>query len=161
MKKSYTPKTTLLYLYKPKEKKILLAMKKRSFGKGKWNGVGGKLNIGETIKEALIREAQEEIGVLLNQDDLIQVATLNFSFKDNREWDQESHVFFVEKWQNEPIETEEMSPRWHFIDSLPYENMWRDDIHWLPLVLKGEKVSASFRFNKSGEEILDKKISVL
>ena len=52
---------TLLFLRRNDE--ILLAMKKRSFGKGNWNGVGGKLDTGETIKQAMIRETEEEIGV--------------------------------------------------------------------------------------------------
>jgi len=151
-------KTTLLFLYKPKEKKILLAMKKRSFGKGKWNGVGGKLNEGESIKEALIRETQEEINVIVNQDDLVQMATLNFIYKDNPEWDQQSHVFFAEKWKGNPFESEEMNPKWHSFDSLPFENMWVDDRHWLPLVLKGKKIEADFLFNKTGDEILEMKI---
>lgn len=151
-------KTTLLFLYKPKEKKILLGMKKRSFGTGKWNGIGGKLNEGETVKEALVRETEEEIGVVVNQDDMVQVATLDFSFKDNPDWNQQSHVFFTEKWDGEPIETEEIAPRWYSVETLPYDSMWVDDPRWLPLVLEGKKINASFTFNASGDKILDMKI---
>ena len=151
-------KTTLLFLYKPKEKKILLAMKKRSFGKGKWNGVGGKLSDGETIKEALVRETKEEINVIVNQDDLVQVATIDFSFQNNSDWNQQAHVFFVEKWNGNPMESEEMNPKWYHVDSLPYENMWIDDSHWLSLVLEGKKINATFLFNKTGDEIIEMKI---
>ena len=52
--------TVLLLL---KEDQILLAMKKRGFGVGKWNGVGGKPNPDEDIVSTAIRESQEEIGV--------------------------------------------------------------------------------------------------
>ena len=152
-------KTTLLFLYKPKEKKILLAMKKRDFGKNKWNGVGGKLNAGETIKEALVREAQEEIAVVVNSNDMVQVATIDFYFQNNFEWNQQVHVFFTEKWEGEPTETEEMNPKWYSVDSLPYENMWIDDRHWLPIVLEGKKLNASFTFNKEGDKILEKKVN--
>ena len=55
-------KTTLSFFIKKNQ--ILLAMKKRGFGKGKWNGVGGKVQRGETTKEAAIRETKEEIGVV-------------------------------------------------------------------------------------------------
>lgn len=151
-------KTTLLFLYKSKEKKILLAMKKRSFGKGKWNGVGGKLNEGETIREALVRETLEEINVVVNEDDLVQVATLDFSFKNNPEWDQQTHVFFVEKWNGDPMESEEVNPKWYSFNSLPFENMWVDDLHWLPLVLEGKNIDASFLFSKTGDEILEMKV---
>jgi 8-oxo-dGTP diphosphatase len=152
-------KTTLLFLHKPKEKKVLLGMKKRRFGAGKWNGVGGKLEMGETIKESLVREVEEEIIVTVNEDDLVQVATLDFSFQDNPDWDNQTHVFFTEKWSGEPAETEEMNPMWYDVDALPFENMWVDDKHWLPLVLKGEKLNASFLFNKTGDKILDMKIN--
>lgn len=43
--------------------RVLLAMKKRGFGQGKWNGVGGKPNEGEKIEVAADREILEEIGV--------------------------------------------------------------------------------------------------
>ena len=152
------PKTTLLFLYKPKEKQILLGMKKRRFGAGKWNGVGGKLLEGENLTEALIREVFEEIKVKINSSDLIQVATLDFTFKDNKKWNQQTHVFITEKLQGEPTETEEMNPTWYDIDKIPYENMWIDDIHWLPLVLEGKKINASFNFNKTGDKILEMKI---
>jgi len=151
-------KTTLLFLYKPKEKKILLAMKKRSFGNGKWNGVGGKLEKGESIKGSLRRETQEEIIVIVKEDDMIQVATLDFFFKDNPGWNQQSHVFFTEKWEGEPAETEEMRPMWYDTDSLPFDSMWIDDPNWLPLVLQGKKLNATFNFNKTGDEILEMKI---
>ena len=42
---------------------ILLANKKRGFGVGKWNGIGGKQKRGETVIDAARRECQEEIGV--------------------------------------------------------------------------------------------------
>ena len=67
---------TLLFLYKPKEKRILLAMKKRGFGEWKWNGVGGKLEGNETVQEAAVREAQEEISVITKPVDLTRVATV-------------------------------------------------------------------------------------
>ena len=53
--------TTLCLL--KKEDSILLALKKRGFGEGKYNGVGGKLENNETPEEAMIRECKEEIGV--------------------------------------------------------------------------------------------------
>ena len=43
-----------------KDGKILLAMKKRGFGVGKWNGCGGKLKDNERLEDAAIRELQEE-----------------------------------------------------------------------------------------------------
>ena len=38
-----------------KGKQVLLGMKKRGFGKGKWNGFGGKVQDGEEILDAARR----------------------------------------------------------------------------------------------------------
>jgi ADP-ribose pyrophosphatase YjhB (NUDIX family) len=151
-------KTTLLYLHKRAEDQILLAMKKRRFGEGKWNGVGGKLVEGETIKQALVRETFEEIGVKINEDDLIQVATLEFSFENKSEWNQEVNVFMIEKWDGDPSESEEMKSEWFTIDKLPYDTMWVSDLDWLPLVLKGKKLSGHYVLDARGGNVLDKTI---
>ena len=37
-----------------------------------------------------------------------------------------------------------MKPEWFSVDSLPYDAMWQDDPYWLPLVLDGKKIKASF-----------------
>lgn len=152
---------TLVFLNKPDEKKILLAMKKRGFGVGKWNGVGGKLHSGETIKEAAIRETREEIAVEMKPEDLTNVAVIDFFFEGKKEFDQQVHVFFVERWQGNPAESEEMKPAWYSYSELPFENMWVDDSHWLPRVVGGEKIKAKFVFNESGSHIVSQKIDII
>lgn len=68
-------KATLCFLIK--DNQILLAMKKRGFAAGKWNGAGGKMDDrDETIRDAAIRETGEEIGIAPTS--LKLVATLNF-----------------------------------------------------------------------------------
>jgi 8-oxo-dGTP pyrophosphatase MutT (NUDIX family) len=37
------------------DQKILLGLKKRGFGEGKWNGFGGKVHVNETIRQAAVR----------------------------------------------------------------------------------------------------------
>lgn len=138
---------TLAFLLRDKE--ILLAMKKRGFGKGRWNGYGGKPMIDETIIDAAIRETQEEIRV--TPKNLKKVATLNFYFPtlpQFNDWNQQVIVFFVDEWEGEPQETEEMAPKWYPIDQLPFSDMWPDDIHWLPKVIQGNIITADFSFNK-------------
>lgn len=129
--------------------KVLLAMKKRGFGEGKWNGVGGKPNEGETIEQAAIRETEEEIGVKVKN--LEQVGTLDFYFPavpKEKDWNQQVVVFFAKEWDGEPVETEEMKPEWFDRESLPFDEMWVDDKIWLPKVLKGKKIKAEFTFDK-------------
>ena len=60
--------STLCFLLR--DGQILLAMKKRGFGEGKWNGAGGKVNAGETVEHAAVRELREEVGVLADEKDL-------------------------------------------------------------------------------------------
>lgn len=136
-----------------KDKELLLAMKKRGFGKGKWNGVGGKLDSEKGDKDivrAAIRETQEEIGVEIKE--MEKVALLRFKFPYNQGWDQDVHVFFVKDWAGEPQETEEMMPKWFKTTEVPFNEMWEDDKIWLPYVLEGKKLKADFIF-KEGEKI--------
>ncbi len=140
--------TTLLFLLKDND--ILLAMKKRGFGVGRWNGVGGKIEPGETIEQAAARECFEEIGI--NPGALEKVAYLTFTFPDGTT-DVLTHVFTTREWKGAPTESEEMAPQWFARDTIPYDTMWQDDKLWLPHVLDGKKVVATFAFDED-EQIL-------
>jgi 8-oxo-dGTP pyrophosphatase MutT (NUDIX family) len=128
-------------------------MKKRGFGVGKWNGVGGKVGDKETIEEAALREMEEEIGVKAKLTDLNKVGNIKFYFNEKSDWNQQVHIYFVNKWEGEPVESEEMKPQWYKKDELPYEAMWEDDPHWLPKILAGKKVEGEFYFKGDGGEI--------
>lgn len=49
---------------------VLLGMKKNGFGKGKYNGFGGKIEQNEGIKAAVLRELEEECGLIAAEQDL-------------------------------------------------------------------------------------------
>lgn len=140
------------------EDKILLAMKKRGFGVGKYNGFGGKGNPGETIEETALREFEEESGLISSLSNLEKVAEFDFFFPHKPEFDQTVHVYIVNSYSGEPKETEEMAPKWFNRNEIPYKSMWDDDQYWLPLILDGKKLNATFIFRpENGENIVDYK----
>lgn len=152
-----TKTCTLLFLRR--DDQILLAMKKRGFGANLWNGVGGKVDNGETIEEALVRECQEEIGVTpTSYRKVAEHDFLNDAASDP--WQQLVHVYFCDVWQGEPTESEEMAPQWFNIADIPYNEMWQDDQMWLPLVLKDKQVRCSFGFDEN-DEILSATVAVV
>lgn len=134
---------------------VCLAMKKRGFGAGRWNGVGGKVEAGETVEESARRETLEEIGV--KTGGLKQVAELDFSFLCKPEWNQKVTAYLAASWQGEPVESEEMRPQWFSVTDIPYGEMWPDDRFWLPKVLSGLVVKAEFSFGPD-DTILAQKI---
>lgn len=147
---------TLLFLIR--DQQILIAMKKRGFGANKWNGVGGKLEAGETIEQALIRETEEEIGV--TPTNYWPVAELDFiqDAETDDPWHMYVYAYLCDHWQGEPTESEEMAPRWFELDRIPYSKMWDDDEFWLPKVLAGQKVSGQFKFD-AADKLIDHTIS--
>jgi 8-oxo-dGTP pyrophosphatase MutT (NUDIX family) len=134
---------TLVFLIRQEgngDREVCLAMKKRGLGEGLYNGTGGKVEPGETIVHAACREAQEEINVSINPQNLEKVAELHFRFEVEPQWDQVGNVFICKDWQGEPAESEEMKPEWFSIKDIPFERMWASDRVWLPRVLAGENV---------------------
>jgi 8-oxo-dGTP diphosphatase/2-hydroxy-dATP diphosphatase len=138
-----------------KDSKILLGMKKRGFGEGRWNGFGGKLEESETIEQAAKREVLEESGVEIK--DIEKIGVLNFEFKDNPEI-LEVHIFKSTSFSGEPVEGEEMKPQWFNDNEIPFESMWPDDIHWFPLFLSGKKFKGRFLFGE-GDTIIEKELN--
>lgn len=127
-------------------------MKKRGFGAGKWNGVGGKIEPGESIEDALVRESIEEVGMKpLSWD---KVAELDFVQDATTDpWHMYVHVYLSGEWEGVPTESDEMKPQWYPVDQIPYEVMWEDDQYWLRRVLNGEKIEGNFTFDENDKLI--------
>ncbi|MFC1741371.1 8-oxo-dGTP diphosphatase [Nanoarchaeota archaeon] len=141
-----------------KDNKVLLGLKKRGFGAGRYNGFGGKPEGKETLPQTAVRELEQESGVIADESYLTEVAGILFRFPDNPEWDQHMHVYLVDKWHSTPGETEEMQPEWFSRDTLPYGQMWAGDRHWLPLVLDGNYVVGRFVYS-ADQEVLEKLVN--
>lgn len=154
-------KSTLVIVYDKEE--ILLGMKKKGFGVGKWNGFGGKVEKEEGIFNVAEREFFEESGLKIKQkNSLIKRGRINFCFDNNLEEILEVNIFsiFSNKIIGKAKETEEMMPNWFKRSDIPFENMWVDDIYWLPLLLAGKNFTGNFLFTKNGNKILKKELNV-
>jgi len=150
---------TLVFLIKGNPvNEILLGYKKAGFAQGKFNGFGGKVEVGETVERAAVRELEEETGIRVAEQDLQQAAHLTFVFPFMPEWDQIVHVFLARRWAGDPAESAEMKPAWHKAARIPFASMWQDDPHWLPRVLVGKRVRARFMFGEDNETVTDARI---
>jgi len=132
---------------------ILLGYKKVGFGRGKWGGLGGKVQPGETVAAAAVREMEEETGIRVPQSEVHQVACLTFVFPHRPAWSQVVHVFVALAWDGDAVESDEMRPVWFRVDEIPYAQMWDDGRYWLPLVLEGRRFEARFRFGADNETV--------
>lgn len=143
---------TLCYLVRGDE--ILLIRKKRGLGEGKLVGPGGKVEDGETPREAAVREVEEEVRLFVETPTKVG----EFEFVFGEESEMFVHVFRAEEFSGEPRETEEADPRWFDVEDMPYDEMWEDDRLWMPHLLSGETFSGWFRFDSDGDEMLEQEL---
>lgn len=155
---SKTRKVLTLVLLR-QENRVLLGMKKRGFGVGKWNGFGGKLEPGETVVEAAAREVREECGYIVNTTDLDEVGLIEQEFEGDPVV-LEIHVFQTRKFSGSLTESEEMRPQWFPETEIPFKQMWLDDELWYPHLLKNDKFKGYFLF-KGHDKILDYTLTVI
>ncbi|XP_074170116.1 oxidized purine nucleoside triphosphate hydrolase isoform X2 [Rhinolophus sinicus] len=92
---------TLVLVLQPQQ--VLLGMKKRGFGAGRWNGFGGKVEEGETIEDGAKRELQEESG--LTAATLTKMGHIVFEFVGEPER-MDVHIFCTDSVQGTPTESE-------------------------------------------------------
>lgn len=149
---SWSPGIRATLMFVIRDGRILLIEKKRGLGAGKVNGPGGKIDPGETPLEAAVRETREELGILPLTPR--KVGELWFAMSDVPHI--LCHVFRAEDFTGEPVETDEAVPLWTDLGAIPYDRMWEDDIHWLPLLIRGGTFHGRFSFE--GETLLGREL---
>lgn len=135
-----------------KDGRILLIRKKRGLGAGKITAPGGRIESGESAKQAAHRETREEVG--LTPLGLAQAGVLFFQFADGYTLD--CTVFTALGAEGDMVETEEAAPFWTEVSAIPYADMWADDEHWMPLMLAGKPFRGHFRYD--GDRMLSARV---
>lgn len=129
---------------------VLLARKKVRLGAGKYNGAGGRVEPGEDPDTAARREVREEYREVEVRS-LAKVAELSFLWPAVGDNAQMVHVYLVRQWEGEPRESDEFfPPEWFPTDALPLHQMMAADTLWLPRVLRGEHLTATFTYDQDG-----------
>ncbi|MCB0061007.1 MAG: 8-oxo-dGTP diphosphatase [Caldilineaceae bacterium] len=142
---SFPREGTVCYPIDQVRQRLLLGMKKRGAGVGRYNGFGGKIERGETPAEAAARELWEESGLMVHADSLLSMGHVHFPHVEQR-----MHVFVATAWDGLLIESDEMCPQWFSLTALPYEQMWPTDRDWLPHVLAGRQIAVVVHLHTDG-----------
>ncbi|HYF75217.1 MAG TPA: 8-oxo-dGTP diphosphatase [Candidatus Nitrosocosmicus sp.] len=124
--------TTLCYITKDGKTLMLHRIKKQNdVHEGKWNGLGGKLEQGETPEECVIREVFEESGLAVKSPQLRGILT--FPLFSNNE-DEYTFLFTASDFEGELIDSEEGKLEWIDNSQILDLNLWEGDrvfLKWL------------------------------
>ena len=96
------------------------------------NGMGGKIEAGETSEEGAKRELEEESSIVSNE--LVRRGYLVFNLSDSKKV-MKVHVYTCSDFSGDAAESEEMRPQWYDTDNIPFDKMWLDDKYWIPSML--------------------------
>jgi 8-oxo-dGTP diphosphatase len=137
------------------ERQVLLGHKKNGLGTGKIVVLGGHVEPSETPAEAAAREVGEEAGLHVAPAALLEAAHVTFLFPVCPRWDMVASIFTSAGWSGEAAETAEIRPEWFPVADLPLTRMWDDAKYWLPRVLAGERVRATFIYAADCETVAE------
>lgn len=109
---------------------------------GKWNGLGGKFEAGETPEECVAREVREESGLVIRNPRLHGLLMFP-KFKGN---DWYVFVFTATEFSGELIDSPEGRLEWIPDEKLLSLNLWPSDQIFMPWIQNGEFFSAKFDY---------------
>lgn len=110
---------------------------------GKWNGLGGKFEQGESPEACLLREVHEESGLTVEQAVWRGVITFP-DFDGVDDW--YTFVYTVEGFSGVPRSSAEGQLHWINDSEVPNLNLWEGDRVFLPWLQDSRFFSATFRY---------------
>ena len=123
---------TLCYIQKDNKTLMLHRVKKEDdMHQGKWNGLGGKFEPGESPEECVIREVREECGLTLRNPILKGIMTFPQFSKGEDWW---AFIFIAREFEGSLKESSEGDLEWIDNDKLFDLDLWDGDkifIEWL------------------------------
>jgi 8-oxo-dGTP diphosphatase len=137
---------TLCYLINRSNNSTLMIYrnkKENDYHKGKWNGLGGKLEQGESPEECAIREIKEESGLEVKSLKMKGIITFPM-FDGNDDW----YVFFFisDQYEGNLINSPEGHLQWIPNEKLIDINLWEGDKIFIPWLFQDKFFSAKFNY---------------
>jgi 8-oxo-dGTP diphosphatase len=135
---------TLCYVIRDGKTLMLFRNKKpNDYHEGKWNGLGGKFERGETPEECVIREIHEESGLLIKNPKLHGIITFPM-FDGKKDW--YVFMFTANKFEGELIDSKEGRLEWIPNAKLFDLNLWEGDKIFIPWLGQDKFFSAKFAY---------------
>jgi len=117
--------------------------KENDYHQGKWNGLGGKFEPGESPEDCVIREIKEESGLLIKKPRMC--GFINFPLFDTvNDWS--VFLFTADNFEGELIDSPEGKLEWIPDDKLLELNLWDGDKIFIPWLFQEKFFSAKFEY---------------
>ncbi len=135
---------TLCYVKDGKRTLMLHRIKRENdIHEGKWNGLGGKFELGETPEQCVIREIREESGLTITKPELRGVLTFP-EFAHGQDW--YVFVFVARRFTGELTQSCEGHLEWIDDDRMLDLNLWEGDPYFLEHLESERFFSGSFTY---------------
>lgn len=128
--------------------------KENDYHEGKWNGIGGKFDAGESPEDCARREIFEETGFKVKSLELKGIIT--FPLFDGKD-DWYVFVFVSKEFEGEMIDSPEGKLEWIPNDKLLDLKLWDGDKIFLNWLFQDKFFSA--KFNYKNKEFIDYEVS--
>jgi 8-oxo-dGTP diphosphatase len=139
---------TLCYVMDKKNNKTLMihrVKKKDDYHQGKWNGLGGKFDKGESPEDCAIREVYEESGLKIKNPRMHGFITFpNF----DGVYDWYVFIFTSDEFEGNIIDSKEGNLEWIPNNKLMDLNLWDGDKIFMEWLFQEKFFSAKFNYHE-------------